>query len=86
VVSVSETPPKGAGAERGIESVLFVVEPDGDQLAELVRLADTGALRVAVADALPLSDGAAAFARLDAGGAGKLVLAVTDPGAGPAEP
>ena len=80
VVSVSERPPQDAGADRDIESVYFVVEPDGDQLAELVRLADTGALRVAVADAVPLHEGAAAFARLDAGAAGKLVLTVAPKG------
>jgi NADPH:quinone reductase-like Zn-dependent oxidoreductase len=74
VVSINERPTEDAGSERGIESVFFVVEPDGDQLAELARLAETGDLRVDVADAVPLHEGAAAFARLDGGGAGKLVL------------
>jgi NADPH:quinone reductase-like Zn-dependent oxidoreductase len=81
VVSVNERPPRGAGAEHGIETVFFVVEPDGDQLAELARLADSGALRIDVADTVPLRDGTAAFARLDAGGAGKLVLTVGGTGA-----
>lgn len=55
----------------------FVVEPNGEQLAELARLADEGALRPAVDSTFPLERAQEAFDRLAARGKrGKVVFDV----------
>jgi NADPH:quinone reductase-like Zn-dependent oxidoreductase len=77
IVSVAESPPPGLGAEEGIESVFFIVEPNADQLGELSRLADAGDLHVLVDSTFPLDRAQDAFDRLQSGDAvGKVVLAV----------
>jgi NADPH:quinone reductase-like Zn-dependent oxidoreductase len=72
IVTVAEEPPAG------VEACYFIVEPNREQLTELVRLADAGSLKPAVAAAFPLEDVRAAFKRLQRpGGAGaKVVLEV----------
>jgi NADPH:quinone reductase-like Zn-dependent oxidoreductase len=75
LVSVAEEPPPMAG----IEAAYFVVEPNGDQLIEIARLADDGAVRPAVDSVYPLSDATAAFERSQARGKrGKVVIHVAD--------
>ncbi len=71
VVSVAEEPaPPGA---------YFVVEPSREQLVEIARLADEGALRPAVDSVFPLGEAWAAFRRLEARGKrGKVVLRVVE--------
>jgi NADPH:quinone reductase-like Zn-dependent oxidoreductase len=55
----------------------FVVEPRGEELAELARLADAGALRPAVDSTFPLAQVSEAFERVAARGKrGKVVLDV----------
>lgn len=55
----------------------FVVEPRGEELAELARLADEGALRPAVDSTFPLAQAREAFERVAARGKrGKVVLDV----------
>ncbi|WP_067814047.1 NADP-dependent oxidoreductase [Nocardia inohanensis] len=61
---------------RGIRVQNTWIRADGHQLAELVRLADTGALTPRVADTLPLDRVAEAHKRLAEGGLrGRIVLA-----------
>ena len=79
IVSVAERPPAGLGAEEGVESIFFIVEPNADQLVELARLADLGDLRVLVDSTFPLDRAQEAFDRLQSGDAiGKVVLTVPD--------
>jgi NADPH:quinone reductase-like Zn-dependent oxidoreductase len=69
LVSVAEEPP-GKGT-------YFVVEPSQEQLVELARLLDGGALRVAIDSTFALADAAAAFERsLAPGKHGKVVIRV----------
>jgi NADPH:quinone reductase-like Zn-dependent oxidoreductase len=76
LVSVAEEPAE-APLERRIHASYFVVEPNGDQLADLGRLIDTGQLRPAVAAVFPLADARAAFERTTVRGKrGKIVLRV----------
>lgn len=61
--------------ERGIRTTGVEVEPDGERLAELVRLVERGELTLRVARTLPLAEVAAAHAELEKGGVrGRLVL------------
>jgi len=74
LVSVADDPP-AAASEQGIEATWFLVESNLDQLTELAKLADGGALRVSVERTYPLSDAKEAFAHLmKQGGTGKIVL------------
>ncbi len=73
IVSVAEPPPEGIDAD------YFVVEPNHGQLAELTRLAESGALRPEIDSVYALEDAPAAFERSMAGGKhGKVVLRVAD--------
>jgi NADPH:quinone reductase-like Zn-dependent oxidoreductase len=75
LVSVAEEPPSTATA---IETTYFVVEPSREQLIEIARLADEGALRPAIDSVYPLSDAPAAFERsLARGKSGKVVIRVS---------
>jgi NADPH:quinone reductase-like Zn-dependent oxidoreductase len=77
LVSIATEPPKPA--DPSVTAAFFVVEPRADQLAELVRLAATGQLRVAVDSTFALTDARAAFARVqEPGKHGKVVLVVRD--------
>jgi NADPH:quinone reductase-like Zn-dependent oxidoreductase len=69
LVSVAEEPPG--------EGTYFVVEPSREELVELTRLVDGGALRVAIDSTFTLSEAAAAFERsLASGKQGKVVIRV----------
>jgi NADPH:quinone reductase-like Zn-dependent oxidoreductase len=71
MVSIAESPPEG------IEADYFVVEPNRDQLVELTRLAERGALRPQIDSVFALEDAPAAFERsLRGGKRGKVVLRV----------
>jgi NADPH:quinone reductase-like Zn-dependent oxidoreductase len=62
---------------RGVRVEEPLVEPDGRALEEIAKLVESGALKVAVAEAFPLERAAAAHDRLERGGVkGKLVLEV----------
>ncbi len=75
LVSVAEEPPPEV-AER-VAATYFVVEPDRDQLIELARLVDEGAVRPAIDSVFELADARAAFERvMDSGKRGKVVLEV----------
>jgi NADPH:quinone reductase-like Zn-dependent oxidoreductase len=71
IVTVAEEPPEG------VDAVYFVVEPDGDQLAEIGRLADAGDVRPEIDSVFPLTEARQAFERsMAAGKRGKVVLRV----------
>ena len=71
IVTVADEPPEG------LEATFFVVEPNGDQLEELVRMVDNGILRPSVDSVFPLEEARAAFERsLLPGKRGKVVLSV----------
>jgi NADPH:quinone reductase-like Zn-dependent oxidoreductase len=71
IVSVAEEPPEG------MEATYFIVEANREQLVELARLVEEGALRPAIDTVLPLADAVAAFERVMAPGKrGKVVLEV----------
>jgi NADPH:quinone reductase-like Zn-dependent oxidoreductase len=73
LVSVAEEPPPSDSAS------YFVVEPNRDQLVELARLADDGALIPAIDSVFPLADARAAFEHvMTRGKRGKVVLRVVD--------
>jgi NADPH:quinone reductase-like Zn-dependent oxidoreductase len=66
-------------AEEADGATYFIVEPNGAQLTELARLADTGLLRPAIDSVFPLEEARAAFARVaERGKRGKVVLRVVD--------
>jgi NADPH:quinone reductase-like Zn-dependent oxidoreductase len=74
LVSVAEEPP---ASTEGVDTVFFIVEPNRDQLIELARLADSGALKPAIDSVYPLSEAREAFERsLATGKRGKVVLRV----------
>jgi NADPH:quinone reductase-like Zn-dependent oxidoreductase len=74
MVSVAEEPPSTAA---GIETSYFVVEPNREQLVELSRLADDGAVKPAIDSVYPLAEARAAFERsLASGKRGKVVIRV----------
>jgi len=68
-----------AAEARGIRATSYKVVPDGEVLATLARLLDSGALQVYVDTVYDLADAAAALAALEQGHTrGKLVLRVSD--------
>lgn len=67
-------------AEEADGAVYFVVEPDGEQLAELATRADAGELKPAIDSVFQLADAAAAFERVaERGKRGKVVLDIGGP-------
>src|SRR5207302_8668463 len=63
--------------------LLFVVEPNGEQLTELARRIDTERLRPVVGNVGALSDGLRLWAKKVAGGVpGKIVLTPSSPAVG----
>jgi NADPH:quinone reductase-like Zn-dependent oxidoreductase len=76
LVSVAEEPPP---TDAPIEASYFVVEPSREQLVEIGRLVDEGAVRPAIDSVFPLSEARAAFERsLERGKRGKVVIRVAD--------
>jgi NADPH:quinone reductase-like Zn-dependent oxidoreductase len=77
IVSIAEEPPTELG-ERA-DASYFVVEPNRDELAELGRLVDAGALRAQVDSVFALAEAIKAFERVAAPGKrGKVVLRVAE--------
>lgn len=77
LVSVASEPSQDAARAHGITAVYFVVEPNGEQLAEITRLAESGKLRPAIDQVFPLAAARQAFERsLDRHPAGKIVIQV----------
>ncbi len=79
LISVAAEPSQAHAVAYGIEALYFVVEPNGQQLAELTRRVDQGQLRPIVAGVFPLAQARQAFeASLSAHPAGKIVLHIAD--------
>jgi len=71
LVTIADEPPGG------VDAIYFVVEPDGEQLAEVADLVNEGALHPAIDSVFPLEEFRAAFERTMASGKrGKVVLRV----------
>ncbi len=67
-------------ARADVSGLFFVVEPNREQLLELTRRIDAGALRPVVGDVGALPDGARLWAEKVAGGIpGKVVLTPSSP-------
>jgi NADPH:quinone reductase-like Zn-dependent oxidoreductase len=78
VVSTTVWMPAPGDEERGVRAVDMFVRSDAQQLAELVERIDRGALRVDVAERMPLAELAALHARAAAGTLpGKVVVIAT---------
>jgi len=72
LVTIADEPPES------VDATYFVVEPDGEQLAEVGDLVDEGSLHAAIDSVFPLEEFRAAFERnMAAGKRGKVVLRVT---------
>ena len=83
LVSLPEPIPESEAAahdKRSRRGVFFVVRPDREQLGQIARLIDSGAVHPVIAHTVPLADAREAFERGVAGHTrGKLVLAVEKP-------
>lgn len=78
VVSIIEPPDQQAFAGRGLRASYLFVLPDGDELRALAALAETGELRVSLAQTLSLAEAARAQELIEAGHVrGKVALQVT---------
>ncbi len=68
-----------AARAQGKRATGIIVEPDGTGLQRLGEMAESGALKVRIAEVLPLQQAARAHQLLEAGpGGGKIVLRVSD--------
>jgi NADPH:quinone reductase-like Zn-dependent oxidoreductase len=77
VVSVAEEP--SAALSERTEANYFIVEPNRDQLTQLARLVDEGAVKPLIDSVFPLADARSAFERLmEPDKRGKVVLRVGD--------
>jgi NADPH:quinone reductase-like Zn-dependent oxidoreductase len=81
LVTLQTQPDQSVAAQFGITATFFIVSTDAAQLTRLAQYADTGTLRVTVAQTFPLADGQAAYFSGSAPGRapGKTVLAVAAP-------
>jgi NADPH:quinone reductase-like Zn-dependent oxidoreductase len=69
--------PAPSDEERGVRGIDLFVRSDAGQLSQLVGLIDSGALRVEIAQRMPLEELAAVHVRAGTGGlAGKVVIVV----------
>lgn len=79
LVSVATEPSQEQATAHNIQALYFVVKPNGNQLAELTRLVDSGKLQPAIDQVFPLVHAREAFERsLAAHSAGKIVLRIAD--------
>jgi NADPH:quinone reductase-like Zn-dependent oxidoreductase len=77
LIGIADEPSQDDAAQAGVRSAYFIVEPNRDQLGELSRLTEEGALRPAVARVLSLDEITVALTtRPDTHAAGKTVIAV----------
>lgn len=76
LISVAEDPPVEIARQAGIEAKWYLVQSRPDQLVELAHLVDQGRLRGTVDETYHLTEAGEAFARLEGGSTGKIVLTV----------
>lgn len=77
LVAIAEEPPADHGGRDDVRGVYFIVEPNGEQLSQLAKLADEGKLRAAVSTTFGLADLPEAFtAQQHRSHPGKVVITV----------
>lgn len=78
LISLSREPTGHEKAQRpDVRAIFFIVEPDGDELAEIAHLCERGEIKTVIQEVFPLEKGADAFKLLDEGHSkGKIVLKV----------
>lgn len=77
LVSIVQPPDQAKLKERGVRGAVFLVKPNGEELAEIARLIDAGRIRPDVRGTYPLAEAAKAQAESETGhGRGKIVLVV----------
>jgi NADPH:quinone reductase-like Zn-dependent oxidoreductase len=75
LVTIAAAPPEAAARERGVRAELLVMSPDPAQLTDLTRLVADGAVRIEIAEVLPLSEVRRAHELIESGHTrGKIVL------------
>jgi NADPH:quinone reductase-like Zn-dependent oxidoreductase len=78
LVSIVQPPNQAKLKEAGISGSVFLVQPDGEQLAKLAALIDEGKIKPHVSDTFELKDAAKAHEKSQTGRTrGKIVLTVT---------
>ena len=79
LISVAAEPSKERAAERNVTAIYFVVRSNREQLIQIAKLVDNGALRPTLDQVFPLADAATAFQRsIGRHDRGKIVLRVLD--------
>lgn len=77
VVTIAAAPPEEAARERGVRAELLVMSPSSENLTRIADLVASGAVRVELAEVLPLEDIARAHEHNETGHTrGKIVLTV----------
>ncbi len=77
LVSIVESPNAEKSAEFGVTAKVFLVAPNGAQLAQIAQSIDAGEVTPTVSTTLPLRDAARAHALSESGRTrGKIVLVV----------
>jgi NADPH:quinone reductase-like Zn-dependent oxidoreductase len=77
LVTIANSPPEEAAAERGARAEMLVMSPKQDQLVRLAEMVAAGEVRVVISEELPLSEIARAHELSEAGHVrGKIVLSV----------
>ena len=75
LVTIANAPPEDAARELGVRAEPLVMKPDAGQLARIAQLAAEGAIRVEIAEALPITEVRRAHELSESGHTrGKLVL------------
>lgn len=81
LVTIAADAPEAKAAKYGVRAASILVQPNRDQLIQIGRLIEAGAIRPIVAAVFPLSEAREAFAQGLAGhNRGKLILRVVDSG------
>jgi len=77
IITIASAPPEEAARERGARAELLIASPGADQLAQIVDLVASGAVKVEIADVLPLAEVQRAHELSESGHVrGKIILAV----------
>ena len=78
LVTIAGAPPEESARERGVRAELLINSPRPEQLARIAELVAAGAVRVEIAEAMPLADVKRAHELSERGHVrGKLVLTIT---------
>jgi NADPH:quinone reductase-like Zn-dependent oxidoreductase len=77
IITIASAPPEEAARERGARAELLIASPGADQLAQIVDLVASGAVKVEIADVIPLAEVQRAHELSESGHVrGKIILAV----------